>query len=180
MVFTKCFVCSFKDTLEDTCSFKDTLEDISEDISKDIGKVMTGPPSHGDYVFCFDKDVQIVLSGGLCKTIKQGYGKFVWGYTNNNDISVLYDKLLLFHDAVKCGSFYKKYYIVGVIDGCMVSINNIGMTERLKQVMVSSWTIFDENNNIQTSSTYILEPSFICLFIITVKGLVGIKNEFYK
>lgn len=168
ITFIKCF--GDKCVLED--KYKTELD------NQDFGKVMTGPPSHGDYVFCFPEDFQIVLSGGLCKTIKQGYGKFVWGDANNNDIFVIYDKLLFFRDTVKCGSFYTQYYIVGFIGGCMISISDIRMIEEIKP-MISSWTIFEENSNyVQTSSTSILEPSFGYFFGSTIICLVLLKMNF--
>lgn len=168
MIFIKCF--------GKTCVLENKYK--TEMNNEDFGKVMTGPPSHGDYVFCFDKDFQVVLSGGLCKTIKQGYGKFVWGDSNNNDIYLLYEKLLLFHNTVKCGSFYTQYYIVGFMGGCMVSTNNISIIETLKP-MLSSWSVFEDNSNyIQMSSTGLSKPSFICLFGITII-VYFIKNEFY-
>lgn len=141
-----------------------------------FGKVMTGPPSHGDYVFCWDKDIQIVLSGGLCKTIKQNYGKSGWGETNNNDVSRLYDKLLAFRNTVTCGQFYDQYYLVGVIGGCMVSTNNASTIETLKPIMISSWTMFESDSNyVQTSSSELNYS--LCIFVFSIIGLLGLKNE---
>lgn len=72
--------------------------------------LVTGPPSHGDFVFCWPGDLQIVVSGGLCSTKKVSYGRFSWGRVQNEAVFLVVERLktLKIHDQeqVACdGSF---------------------------------------------------------------------------
>lgn len=78
-----------------------------------IGKIMTGPPSHGDYVLCWKNNEQVVISGGLCncKTKKESHTSLINKLINYKSLSV-------------CDSYRDQYYFVGVIDGYMISTSN--------------------------------------------------------
>lgn len=67
----------------------------------DFGRVKTGPPSHGDYVICWEDNVQAVLSGGLCKTSKIGSGKSSWGLVSSKDVKNFYISLLEMRNPVE-------------------------------------------------------------------------------
>ena len=112
--------------------------------------VMTGPPSHGDYIICWSGNIQVVLSGGLCSTTKKSVGKKSWGFVNNNEIKSVYDKLLEYKRPVDCGGLYDKYYMIGVSDGCMISTSNTTVIEKIKSMISDSWDI--DNKLVKSSA----------------------------
>jgi hypothetical protein len=72
----------------------------------DFGMVKTGPPSHGDYVICWEDNVQTVLSGGLCKTSKIDIGKSNWGLVISKDVKNFYISLLEMRNPDEREKFY--------------------------------------------------------------------------
>lgn len=111
-----------------------------------VGKVMTGPPSHGDYVLCWEKNEQVVLSGGLCKSSKYEKGVHGWGYVGNGDVIFLYEKLIDYKPTSVCESFRNQYYLVGVIDGCMVSTSNESTITELIPLINKTWAVIQDDS----------------------------------
>jgi hypothetical protein len=111
------------------------------------GVVMTGSPSHGDYVFCWDGNIQIVLSGGLCNTEKIGIGKFTRESVNNNDIITMYEKILSHKIPIKCGDYFRQYYIVATKSGCMLSTSDKETSKNLHYFIPTNWDIMNKEKN---------------------------------
>ena len=117
------------------------------------GVIMTGSPSHGDYVFCWDGDIQIVLSGGLCNTEKIGTDPSAWGNSNSKDIYTLYGKILSHQIPITCGEYYNKYYIIATCGGCMISTNNKEIVKTVVDLIPNSWSIMNREKNTIISNT---------------------------
>lgn len=117
------------------------------------GVIMTGPPSHGEYVFCWDGNIQIVLSGGLCNTEKIGIDPSAWGNSNSKDIYTMYGKILSHQIPITCGDYYNKYYIIATRGGCMISTNNKETIKTIVDLIPSNWAIMDIEKNTIISNT---------------------------
>lgn len=138
------------------------LQIIFMNIGMSSGFIMTGRPVHGDFVFCIGEDFQVVISGGLCNTKKNDYGKRAWGNVNNDVVLEVYEKInnLKFNsevnDNARCSEYNDKYYVIAMSGGCMISVNDITKNDIIMTMLSDKWNTIDLNTGMIISNASII------------------------
>lgn len=141
--------------------------------------VLTGPPKHGDMVYCWEQNTQIVLSGGVCHThLKRARSnaRTSYGDTSNIDVQNITKSIISLHPTVECGEFHQRYYPVGMAGGCMISTNKLSIVEEIRPHLTGHWNNLNFDNYPSSSNHKKLYQNIFTTVITLFSILYNIFN----
>lgn len=113
-------------------------------------QIITGQPSHGDFIICWQNNTQIVLSGSPCRSHRRGEGHSSISQLDNKDVQDLYEKLLSYKKLTKCENLYSSYYVVAITGTCMMSSSHLSIIDELEELIPKNWTKPDITGSFQS------------------------------